>query len=93
MVLRSCFLISSLTVVAMLSSLMMDLYNWMFSCHVAALAAMAFMGTGSGCWELEGHTGSNEVFGKSHDQTKVSLATASACGGDGTCIGIDLLGQ
>lgn len=45
------------------------------------------------CRELEGNTSVNDVLSNWHDKAKVPMAASSACGWDGTHIGIDLLGQ
>jgi len=46
---ESCFLISSWTIMAVMSSLMVASMRQIFSCWVAALALAACMGTGPGC--------------------------------------------
>jgi len=43
--------------------------------------------------ELEGNTGKLEVVGSRHEKAKVSMATATTSRGEGSCIGIDFLGE
>jgi len=45
------------------------------------------------CRELEGNTGKCEVVGSRHDKTKVTMAATAMSRWDGTCIGINFLGE
>jgi len=77
----------------MLSSLMMELYNWMFLiCYSIGSSSMDWYQSWM-CWELESHASHNDVFCNCHDKAEVPVAATSVCGGDDMCIGINLLGQ